>query len=250
MRGEPSLPREPWPDTFRPMRLLIVEDEPLIAHRIERFCRAILGDSLDHCSVAATFDEASARLAEQPIDLLLLDLNLNGRDGMELLRTSVAHSFHTIIVSANIEHALRAFEYGVLDFVPKPFTQERLTQALQRATDTTSRAVHGAKHLAVRKQGRVELVSVDDVAYIQGAGNYSELVLADGRRQLHDKTLEKLEAVLPPDFVRVHKSFLVRFGDIRALHAHEGGHYEAELKQGMRVPVGRTRYKELRAKLM
>jgi two-component system, LytTR family, response regulator LytT len=102
----------------------------------------------------------------------------------------------------------------------------------------------------VKKSGRVELVSIDDIFYVQGAGNYSELVMANGRRELHDKTLEKLEAVLPSDFERIHKSYLVRMSLIKALHAAEGSHYEAELKNGTSLPIGRTRYKELRDKLL
>jgi DNA-binding LytR/AlgR family response regulator len=192
--------------------------------------------------------EASARLDESPIDLLLLDLNLHGRDGMELLASSVAGSFHTIIVSANTEQALRAFEYGVIDFVPKPFSRERLAQAIQRATEREGRAACAAKYLAVRKHGRVELVPIDRVLYVEGAGAYAELVLDDGRRELHDKTLEKLHALLPPVFERIHKSYVVRMSAVKALHAQEGSHYEVELRTGVRLPVGRTRYKELREK--
>ena len=231
------------------MRILIVEDEPLLARRLERFCTEILGDRLESIRVANLFSEASARLAESPIDLLLLDLNLHGRDGMELLASSVAGSFHTIIVSANIEHALRAFEYGVIDFVPKPFSRERLAQALQRVTERDGRTAGAAKFLAIRKHGKVELVAIDRVVYVEGAGAYAELVLEDGRRELHDKTLEKLHALLPPVFERIHKSYVVRWNAVKALHAQEGSHYEVELKNGQRLPVGRTRYKELREKL-
>jgi DNA-binding LytR/AlgR family response regulator len=231
------------------MRLLIVEDEPRIADRLERFCREILGRPLQAVRVASTLDDASARLDEEAFDLVLLDLNLHGEDGMQMLTRSVAGSFHTIIVSANTDQALRAFEYGVVDFVPKPFTLERLAQALRRATDRDSRSTHPTRRLAIRKSGRVELLAVDEVSYAEGAGNYSELVLGNGRRELHDKTLEKLEMVLPPDFERIHKSFLVRLSIIKALHAYEGSRYEAELAGGIRLPVGRTRYRELRDKL-
>lgn len=231
------------------MRICVVEDEPLIAQRLERMVREHLGAQIESLRVLASFDEAAARLDEEPIDLLLLDLNLNGRDGMELLARSVAGSFHTIIVSANTDQALRAFEHGVLDFVAKPFTSERLALALRRAMDLGQRAGTAAKFLAVKKSGRVVLVAVDEIIYAQGAGNYSELVLADGRRELHDKTLERLESVLPPAFERVHKSYLVRLSAVKSLHAQEGSHYEAELKNGRRIPIGRTRYKELREKL-
>lgn len=231
------------------MRALIVEDEPLLAQRLERFCREILGAQLETIRVANLFSEASARLDESPIDLLLLDLNLHGRDGMELLASTVAGSFHTIIVSANTDQALRAFEYGVIDFVPKPFSRERLAQALQRVTERDGRAAGAAKFLAVRKHGKVELVAIDRVLYVEGAGAYAELVLEDGRRELHDKTLEKLHALLPPVFERIHKSYVVRWSAVKALHAQEGSHYEVELRNGLRLPVGRTRYKELREKL-
>ena len=231
------------------MRVLIVEDEPLLAQRLERFCREILGERLEAIRVAAMYSEASARLDESPIDLLLLDLNLHGHDGMELLRSSVAGSFHTIVVSANTDQALRAFEFGVMDFVPKPFSKERLTQAIERVTARESRAAGAAKFLAVRKHGRVELISIDRVVYVEGAGAYAELVLDDGKRELHDKTLEKVHALLPSDFQRIHKSYIVRWSSVKALHAQEGSHYEAELRNGLRLPVGRTRYKELREKL-
>jgi len=229
--------------------MLIVEDEPLIAQRLERFCREILGGKLGSLRVAAMFAEASARLDEAPIDLLLLDLNLHGRDGMELLRASVAGSFHTIVVSANTEQALRAFEFGVIDFVPKPFSRERLALALARVTGPDGRAAGAVKFLAVKKHGRVDLVEIDRIVYLEGAGAYAELVLDDGKRELHDKTLEKLHALLPPAFERIHKSYVVRWSAVKALHASEGSRYEAELRNGVRLPVGRTRYRELREKL-
>lgn len=231
------------------MRLLIVEDEPLIAQRLERMCREILGTALEIVIHASRPEETGAKLAETPIDLMLLDLNLQGADGMQLLKGSVAGSFHTIIVSANTDRALEAFEFGVLDFVPKPFTRERLAQALARCSGATARADYAAKYLAIRKHGRIELVPVEDLVYAKGAGAYSELVLASGATELHDKSLEKLQAVLPPVFERTHKSYLVRMSAVKALHAEEGSRYEAELRGGTRLPIGRTRYKEIRDKL-
>lgn len=231
------------------MKLLVVEDEPLVAQRLARFCREILGSRLERLELVASLPEAAAWLDENAIDVALLDLNLEGADGMELLRRSVAGSFHTIIVSANTDRALEAFQYGVLDFVPKPFTTERLAAALARVTGAGGPPAFAAKHLAVKKAGRIEVVAIDEVLLVQGAGNYSELVLKNGRRELHDKTLEKLGAVLPPDFERIHKSYLVRMSEVKALHASEGSHYEAELRNGLRVPIGRSRYKELREKL-
>lgn len=231
------------------MRILIVEDESLIAQRLERLTRRILGERVDALHVAASFAAARSRLDEHAVDLVLLDLNLDGTDGLALLRLAVAGSFHTIVVSANVDRAIDAFAHGVLDFVPKPFTEARLAQALARLTATAGLAPFATQFLAVRKTGRIELIRVEDVLYARGAGAYSELVLVNGRTELHDKSLERLQAVLPPVFERLHKSYLVRMSAIRALHAGEGSHYEAELRTGERLPVGRQRFKELKAQL-
>lgn len=228
------------------MRLLIVEDEPLVARRVQQFCRKILGDRAEVLHIASSFDAATAWLADAPVDVVLLDLNLSGEDGMQLLKTSVAAAFHTVIVSANTDQALRAFEHGAIDFVPKPFTIDRLALALQRVEGSGSRSPLHAQRLAVRKQGRIQLVPVDDVLYVQGADKYSELVLRDGRRELHDKNLERLRAVLPPDFERIHKSYLVRVSTVVQLHVLGGSQYEAELHDGQRLPVGRTYYAALK----
>lgn len=232
------------------MRILIVEDEPLVAERLERFCREILGFRLTALHREDEFAEAQEWISTHPIDLLLLDLNLRGSDGMAVLEAAVASSFHTIIVSANTDQALRAFEYGVIDFVPKPFSRDRVAQALLRLDPNASRGVPPARRLAVRKHGRVELVSLDDVVYIQGADHYTELVLRNGRRELYDKSLEKLAALLPGDFERVHKSYLVRLSAIASLHSSEGSYREVVLHNGVRLPIGRSRFKDIRGKLL
>lgn len=229
------------------MRILIVEDEPLVARRLQQFCREILGERAELLHIASTFDAAITSLSSTPVDVVLLDLNLDGEDGMELIKTSVAGSFHTIVVSAQTSQALRAFEYGVIDFVPKPFTIERLSQALQRADDSAEKSPNHARYLAIRKQGRLILVPVKDVLYIQGADKYSEVVLHDGHRELHDKNLERLHAVLPLDFKHIHKSYLVRMSAVARINVLGGSQYEAELRNGLRLPVGRTYYPSLTA---
>lgn len=229
------------------MRLLIVEDEPLVANRLERFCRELLGAELELLRRAETFAAAAHELDEYPVDVVLLDLNLQGVDGMDLVRTAVAGAFHTVIVSANTDRALEAFEVGVLDFVPKPFGKERLSEALERVRQ--QRAVKRARMLAVRKPGKIELIAVEEVAYVRAAGSYSELVLRSGRVELHDKTLERLMAVLPENFIRIHKSYAIRFETIRALHVSEGSRYRVELSDGTSLPVGRSRVADLRERL-
>lgn len=230
------------------MKVLIVEDESRIAKRIERLTRTIFGDALQSIKHCNTLHEATDYMGNTSLDLVLLDLNLNGSSGFDLLATSVSKSFHTIIISAYKDQAITAFEHGVLDFVPKPFNQERLALAFNRLHGKEKIATSKIKFLAVKKRGRIQLVPVEDVVYIKGAGAYTELFIANGNKELHDKSLEKLEQLLSHAFERVHKSYLVKMSEVANITVESGSKYMAKLKNGTFIPVGRTKYKDLKAK--
>ena len=116
------------------LRIALVEDEEIVARRLQRLLGRVLGDRRTSITRLTNLHDALDYLADHPIDLLFLDLDLGGEDGFRLLGEAVAASFHTIIVSARHDQALRAFEYGVVDFVAKPYTEDRLRQAIERVT--------------------------------------------------------------------------------------------------------------------
>jgi two-component system response regulator LytT len=228
------------------MKVVIVEDEVLATQRLARFLKEIIGENL-RMKMYRTLDEADDYLAGHETDLLLLDLNLNGRDGFELLKSSVSSSFHTIIVSANADRAIEAFEYGVIDFVAKPYSKQRIEKALDRLNHDQRQS--GTRYLTVRKFGRLELVDVSGIAFIRAAGAYSELVMQDLQEHLHDKSLNTMLGILPPDFQQVHKSYIVPLQQVKALLRHQGSRYELELHNGHKVPLGRTRYPKIKKML-
>jgi len=227
------------------MRILIVEDEALIAQRIERLTRNILGTSLQRLILKPTFEAARSYLKEHPLDLLILDLNLNGKDGFGLLEESVAGAFQTIVISAYIDKAIQAYEYGVLDFIPKPFNQGRLTKAFDRYQNLTEKAAYPTKFLAIRKRQQLTLVEVSDILYLKGSGNHAQLVLQSGQTFLHDKSLQQLSKLLPLHFERIHKSYIVNFKMIEGI----SGQYEVQLINGETLPISRTKYKALKASI-
>jgi two-component system response regulator LytT len=233
------------------MRILIAEDESVTARRLERMVREILGDRAESVAVKESLADAGEYLFEKPIDLLFLDLNLNGEDGYDLLKLAAAGSFRTIVVSANSDRAIEAFQYGVLDFVPKPFDLERLKRALDRAgaKGPGLSSFPPAKYLSVRKHGKVELVPVESVLYLQGAGDYVEVHLTDGRMELHSKTLETLAGLLPPHFERIHKSYIADMRSMKGIVLQGAGKYAMELNGGRLVPISRTKYKELKGRI-
>lgn len=231
------------------MKIVIVEDEATVARRVETLTREVLGNKVTSIVVKQTFYEAKSYVFEHNIDLLLLDLNLNGKDGFELLKLAVSGAFHTIIISAYDERAIEAFEYGVLDFVSKPFTRKRLNKAFGRLHDAEKNASYLTKYLSIRAKGTLKVIAVSDVMYIKGAGVYVEVCLQDGSVELHDKTLEKLTAVLPSSFVRIHKSYIVNFDYVNLFHAKDYNKITCELHNGDQLPVSRTRYKEIKGLL-
>ncbi|MGK0366549.1 MAG: two-component system response regulator LytT [Saprospiraceae bacterium] len=224
------------------MRILIVEDEALIAQRIERLTREILGNELQQLTIKPTLESASLFADEYPIDLMILDLNLNGKDGFQLLEKSVAQSFQTMILSANTDLAIQAYDYGVLDFIAKPFNKTRLEKAFQRYSNQNYRAEYPTKYLAVKKNQKMQLVDIEEIVFIKGAGNYGELNLKDGKRELHDKSLQHLEKLLPSHFERIHKSFIVNLKMVDSISTK----YEVVLKNGEIIPIGRAIYKRVK----
>ena len=230
------------------MNILIVEDESRIAKRIERMTRDILGDVLQSLTHINTLHEALKFIENNSLDLVLLDLNLNGNNGFDLLTTAVSKSFHTIIISAYKDQAITAFEYGVLDFVPKPFNRDRLEQALYKTIAKEKTETNEIKFLAIKKRHRIQLIPIEELLYIKGAGAYTELFLANGKKELHDKSLEKLEQLLSYSFERIHKSYVLRMSEIKEIIVESGSKYIAELKNGERIPIGRTKYKDIKAK--
>lgn len=230
-----------------PLRLLSIEDEPLIAQRLKRFSQAILGDRLASFSLCENIEDGLGFLETRPVDVLLLVLNLQGEDGFKVLERVTSYAAQTIIVSAHSERAAMAFDYGVIDFVSKPFDQARLALAFERFHSRRPDQASAAKYLSFRTGRRVEVVPLEEVALLRGADKYSEVFLASGDIKLHDKALGKLEPHLPAAFMRIHKSFIVRLDKVERYESFPGNKLELVLKNGERAPVSRSKMADVRA---
>ena len=227
------------------MRILIVEDEPLVRQRLLRMCVELSGHRARFGTVA-DLESAGDRLERSVYDGLLLDLKLGGEDGFDLLRRAVSGPQHCVVVSAHRERALEAFELGVLDFVPKPFSRERLQAALNRLLGVGRSGSGQARYLGIWRAQGTALVELADVLWIRADGDYSQLRMLDGSSELHDKPLAGLSVLLPPDFLRCHRSYVVNLRHIRSLHAGSGSRYWLVLAGGVELPVGRAYIAALR----
>jgi len=223
------------------MRVLIVEDEPPIAEYIEESVRSILGSALRSLRTALSLEDASRYLEENVIDLCLLDLNLSGEDGFTLLKEAVSRPFLTIVISAHTDRALQAFDYGVIDFLPKPFALDRLRRSLERLLCRNPQPGR-ARYLVSRKRNQNVLLSVEDILFLKAARYLVEAHRKDGRVDLLEKSLDGLEWILPENFARIHRSYIANLDQVAA-YEHAGANvYRVRMKGGVLLPLSRSRY--------
>lgn len=234
------------------MRVLIVEDEDPAARRLQRLVAAQLGGEAGASGAELAIDRAedieSARalIARHSFAIILLDLDLGGRDGFELVRSLGATTARIVVVSAHTERAIDAFDHAVVDFVTKPVSEARLARALQRALEPPRQA---GPQLLVRSAGRTDLVAAGSIIRLSGADDYVELSLTSGERLLHDARLDDLERMLPTGFLRVHRCHIVNTAHLVRVRTLTTGQRVVESSDGAHVPLSRRRARAVMAAL-
>lgn len=229
------------------MRILIVEDELPIAEDIQFLVKDILKKQTATIHIETSLGKAAEYLKSHVVDVLLLDLNLNSKDGFELLKQTVSNSFHTIVISANTNRAIEAFEYGVLDFIPKPYSIERLKAAFERLKSNHALDGQAIKYLSVKKGFEIRVIPLEDIRYFKSANIYVELYLRDKQIAICDKSMKTLAPLLPVNYFRIHKSYIIDINNIDTIQTLGGGKYRVKLKTGERLPLSRNKIKSLKA---
>jgi two-component system response regulator LytT len=227
------------------VRVLIVEDEDPAARRLQRLVTAELGPGAQ-IDRAADVETACHLLAQHAFAIILLDLDLAGRDGFEIVRSGGGSAARIVVVSAHSERAIDAFDHAVVDFVTKPVSQPRLVRALQRALEPPRAS---GPQLVVRTGGRIELVAASAIVRLSGADDYVEISLAGGQQLLHDARLDELERMLPRDFIRVHRCHIVNTAHLVRVCALASGQRVVESSDGAQVPLSRRRARAVIAAL-
>lgn len=250
-----------------PLRVLVVDDEPLGRVRVEDLIRNEAGVELVGSAADGTAAiEAIRRLRP---DLVFLDVQMPGKSGLDVVREIGPDAMPaTIFVTAYDQYAIQAFDVAAVDYLVKPFDDERFELAFQRARrlltlegmsrlrerllavlgDELSAPVSPPRYLdriAVESRGRMESVAVSDIDYIVASGPYARLQVGQ-RRHVIRETMQALEEKLDPRrFLRVHRSVIVRLDLVDALLRAPGGDSEVRLKNGVRLKVSRSRREAL-----
>jgi two-component system LytT family response regulator len=191
------------------VRCLIVEDEPLAVERLESYLR-----QLPALELMAVFDRAAPALSfllTSEVDLLFLDVNLGGMSGLELLETAVVRC-QVILTTAHPEHALKAYDLQVADYLLKPFTFARFVQAMDRARERQGKS--SPAYLFVKTGLRLEKVLVADILYVEGEGDY-RCIHTKSKQIMTLQTFTELAQRIP--ICRVHKSYAVAIDKIESV---------------------------------
>jgi two-component system LytT family response regulator len=247
------------------IRAVIVDDEPLARRRV----RGLLVEAGDVEVVAecANGRDAIRAIEESPPDLLFLDIQMPEIDGFDVLRAIGANRVPVVIfVTAYDQFALRAFEAHALDYLLKPFDDERFEAALQRARERIHQQAGGdldrrlralleevrggrgyLQRLVVPTGNRSVFVRTEEIDWIEAERNYIRLH-AGGRAYLLRENLGHIESALDPArFCRIHRSTIVNIDRIQAVESLLGGEYLVVLHDGTKLTSGRSYRRSLHA---
>jgi two-component system LytT family response regulator len=247
----------------RPIRTVIIDDEPAARRGVRLLLER--DAAVEIVGEAADGHEAAKLMAREKPDLAFLDVQMPGCDGFEALaKVGATGAPAVIFVTAYDEHALRAFEVHAIDYLLKPFDDERFTAALERAKETLRhgesdtvnkrltqlleylrsvsgalKPADGAGRILVKSSGEIFFLKADEVDWIEAEGDYMKFHVA-GRSHLMRETMARLEARLDETrFVRIHRSTIVNIERVRKLSPSFAGEYAVVLHDGTKLKLSR-----------
>jgi two-component system LytT family response regulator len=220
------------------MRLLIAEDEAQTRSNLAHLCQQ--QPDLQIVANANTGASAIAAILEHRPDVLLLDMDLKDMSGFQVLSAlRPAPEPLAIMMTAQPQNALQAFEANALDCLPKPVDRHRFNSAIGRARDRlhSDRLIisDAPRHLTGERGRRLFFIAVETIDSITADGNYV-LIHADGDRYIARNTLKSLEGVLAPiGFVRIARGCIINLRQVAFAERLAGGVFEFALRTGDRV---------------
>ena len=246
------------PDPALKIRALIVDDEPLARERLRSLLRA--EDAVEIVGECGNGTEALAAIRANPPDLLFLDMQMPGCDGLQVVAGLPEQNRPAVIfVTAHEKFALDAFDVQAVDYLLKPFDRDRFLTALRRAQEhlrtrrsgelgqklesllaNSAAPARKNERLTVKADGRLVFLKPDEIVWVEAADNYAVLHLTTGRLMLRE-TMAALEARLGTvSFARISRSAIVHLDQIKELQPTFHGDYMVLLRDGSKLPLSRS----------
>jgi two-component system LytT family response regulator len=255
---------------MKPVRVLIADDERLARQRLEDLLAH--EESVEIVGRAENGLSAVQAIRDLKPDIVFLDIQMPGKTGLEVVREIGADKMPPVIFTTAYDHAVAAFDLAAIDYLIKPFDDERFEKAFRRArkmielnqvsrlseelrsllgSGSGSGASDGKsqylERIAVEMRGQVRIVPVKQIDYLIASGPYAELYVADKRYLIRERMQTLEERLDPAKFFRIHRSAIVRLDLIETLIRNPGGDYAVQLKGGAKLKVSRSRFESLEA---
>ena len=243
------------------IKTIIVEDEKLARDLIKDYIEShedfeIIGEYEDGFSGLKAINELKP-------DLIFLDIQMPKLTGFEMLEV-LEHHPAIIFTTAYDQYALKAFEHNAVDYLLKPYSKDRFDEALGKArekvysgdTEYISRLVEHRDaqedeihRVVVKSRSKIHVIPVDDIIYLEAQDDYVMIYTLQSKH-LKQKTMKFFEAHLPvEDFIRIHRSYIVKISEIAQMQLYEKESYIVILKNGVKLPVSKSGLPRLKKKL-
>jgi two-component system, LytTR family, response regulator len=239
---------------------LLIDDEPLARMLVKEYLSdfpeiKILGECNDGF-------EGVKKINELKPDLIFLDVQMPKINGFELLEI-ITHHPKVIFTTAFDEYAIKAFETNAIDYLLKPFTQERFNLAIEKWKNTQennqnsieklNKAAHKfpeeESRIVIKDGNEIKIIATQEVDFIEAYDDYVKIFVGE-KYYLKKKTLSYYEVNLnSKSFLRIHRSFILNINKLSKIESFEKNSYIAILSSGKRIPISRTMYPLLKENL-
>lgn len=243
------------------IKALIIDDEELARELVKNYVAKITGlDIVGECSNGF---EGIKAIQELKPDLIFLDIQMPKLNGFEMLEI-LEETPEIIFITAHNQYAIKAFEMNAVDYLLKPYTEERLVSAVHKATEkiasheTSSDAVRKlirqplTEHLervVVKSGSRIKVIPVEKICYLEAQDDYV-MIYTDESKHLKQATMSYFEENLDQNtFIRIHRSYIIRIDQVMQLEPYGKDNYVAKLKNGTTLRVSKSGLKNLKEKL-
>lgn len=216
------------------IRAIAIDDEPLALELISRFCSQISTIQLEK-----KFTKPSAAISylqKFPVELVFLDIQMPSITGLELVK-QLPENVMVIFTTAFSEFALDAYNLNAIDYLLKPFEENRFAKAVNKAVEyyqlKSQNENPADKFLLIRADYKLTKIALSEIHYIEGLGDYLKVFYGDNKLIVARMTMKNILAKLPAkEFLRVHRSFIVPYSKI------ENVRNKTILIQGQEIPIG------------
>lgn len=242
------------------MKAIIIDDEPLARSLIKEYLQQHPQlELLQECNDG--FEGLKAIQQYEP-DLIFLDIQMPKINGFEMLEL-IEQPPAIIFTTAFDEYAIKAFEAHAVDYLLKPFSQDRFNKAIQKWTEQHTNTTKSAQELletaaqspaqrqriVVKNGSKIKIIPVQDVWYIEAADDFVKIYTQEGYF-LKNKTMNHFEQILDTQlFVRCHRSYIANVQQITRIDPYEKDNHIAILRSGIRIPVSRNGYIKMKTVL-